>query len=248
MDPPNTAHLRVPAPRVLGACLACGSRVGGLCQALDTSVLDDVSAASQRFHLEARRSLFRAGDPAGQIFFIVAGVVKLYRLLADGRQQVVGFRFPGDMLGYAAAGSHGFDAETLAPGHFCRIERRHLDALLRRHPHMERRMLDLCLRELSATQDHLVSVGRRPAEARVAEFLLGLHAAWMKRGAPPEALPMPMTRADIGDFLGLTLETVSRSFAGFKRRRLITEPAPQTVRLLDMAALARLAEGEAEAA
>lgn len=226
------------------ACATCGSRVTGLCHKLDASALDDISADSQRFHLPAKSLVFREGDPAARAYSIVQGVVKLSRLLSDGRQQVVGFRFAGDVLGYAAGKAYPFDAETLTPGHFCRIERPRLDALMRLYPQMERRMLDLCMSELSDTQDQLVTVGRRSAEARVASFLLGLAEAYRQRGPLPADLPMPMTRSDIGDFLGLTLETVSRSFAAFKRQRVITESGHQTVRILDTQTLLRLTEGE----
>ena len=169
--------------------------------------------------------------------------MKLSRLLPDGKQQVVGFRFAGDVLGYGSGKTYPFDAETLTNGHFCRIERGRLDAFLRLYPQMERRMLDLCLRELSNTQDQLVTVGRRSAEARVASFLLGLAEAYRHRGALPAELPMPMTRSDIGDFLGLTLETVSRSFAAFKRQKLIAEPGQHRLQILDMNALLCLTEG-----
>ncbi len=244
MNPLDTVHGMVRDAQPAEPCATCGSRVAGLCHKLDASALDDISADSQRFHLSAKSVLFREGDRAQRAYSIVEGVVKLSRLLPDGKQQVVGFRFAGDILGYGAGQTYPFDAETLTHGHFCRIERVRLDSLLRLYPQMERRMLDLCLRELSNTQDQLVSVGRRSAEARVASFLLGLVEAYRQRGPLPVELPMPMTRSDIGDFLGLTLETVSRSFASFKRQKLITEPGHQTVRILDMNALLRLTEGE----
>lgn len=244
MNPLDATHHLAREVQIVEACATCGSRVAGLCHKLDASALDDISAESQRFNLPAKSLLFREGDPAGRAFSIIEGVVKLSRLLPDGKQQVVGFRFAGDVLGYGAGKTYPFDAETLTSGHFCRIERGRLDALLRLYPQMERRMLDLCLRELSNTQDQLVTVGRRSAEARVASFLLGLAEAYRARGPLPAELPLPMTRSDIGDFLGLTLETVSRSFAAFKRQKLIAEPGQHRLRILDMNALLCLTEGE----
>ncbi len=240
-----TQHMTRTTTRASEPCATCGSRVAGICHKLDASALDDLSAESQRFHLPAKSILFREGDPAGRAFTIVDGVVKLSRLLPDGKQQVVGFRFTGDLLGYGAGQFYPFDAESLTPGHFCRIERSRLDALLRLYPQLERRLLDLCLRDLSNTQDQLVTVGRRSAESRVASFLTGLSEAYRLRGPLPEDLPMPMTRSDIGDFLGLTLETVSRTFAAFKRQKLIAEPSHQRVRILNMDGLLRLTDGEA---
>ena len=244
MNPLDAIHHLAPEAQTSQACSSCGSRIAGLCHKLDAAALDDISSESQRFHLAPKSLVFREGDPAGRAYSIVEGVVKLSRLLPDGKQQVVGFRFPGDVLGYGAGKTYPFDAETLTNGHFCRIERSRLDALLRLYPQMERRMLDLCLRELSNTQDQLVTVGRRSAEARVASFLLGLAEAYRQRGTLPGELPMPMTRSDIGDFLGLTLETVSRSFAAFKRQKLIAEPGQHRVQILDGDALLCLTEGE----
>lgn len=193
--------------------------------------------------LPARATVFREGDPAGRVFTLVDGTAKLTRLLPDGRQQVVGFRFGGDVIGYTDRPTYPFDAELLTDARLCRLDRSQLDGLLRRYPQLERRMLDLCVQELTATQEQLVTVGRRSAEARVAAFLLSLVDASRRRGQPRQVLEMPMTRADIADFLGLTLETVSRSLTAFRKRGWIREPVHHRVELVNSAALASLAEG-----
>jgi len=238
-------QLGKPNGHAVDACVTCGSRVAGLCHRLDASALDDFASDSQRIRLPTRSSLFREGDPATRAYILVEGVVKLSRLMRDGKQQVVGFRFAGDVLGYGAGPDYPFDAELLTEGHVCRIERGRLDALLRLYPQMERRLLDLCLTELANTQEQLVTIGRRSAEARVASFLLGLAEVHRLRGVKPGELPLPMTRSDIGDFLGLTLETVSRSFASFKRKELIAEPGQHRLCILNSGALQRMTEGEA---
>ena len=244
VNPLDATHRRQSTGRTAEACATCGSRVAGLCYRVDAAVLDDFSADSQRFRLPAKSTVFREGDPATRAYSLVEGVVKLSRLLADGKQQVVGFRFAGDVLGYGAGKAYPFDAELLTDGHLCRIERSRLETLMRLYPQLERRLLHLCLTELSNTQDQLVTIGRRSAESRVASFLLGLAEAYRLRGPLPEDLPMPMTRSDIGDFLGLTLETVSRSFAAFKRQKLIAEPGQHRLRILDAQALRRLTDGQ----
>jgi CRP/FNR family transcriptional regulator len=226
--------------------VGCASKRFGLCHPLDVQALDDMSGDSDRYALPAKGVIFREGDPATRAFSLLEGMVKLSRLLPDGRQQVVGFRFEGDLLGYSAGKTYSFDAELLTPGQFCRIERSRLDALLRRYPALERRVLDMCLGELAATQEHLVTVARRSAEARVAAFLLGLVEAHTRRGRVAGDLPMPMTRSDIGDFLGLTLETVSRAFTAFKRHGWIAEPGGQRLRVLDLSAIEHLSAGEHE--
>jgi CRP/FNR family transcriptional regulator len=224
-------------------CASCGSRVTGLCRPLDAAALDDLLAETDHFLVPARATLFREGDRANHVFTLMQGTAKLTRLLADGREQVLGFRFSGDIMGYAATDTYPFAAQTLTPAKVCRLDRGRFDALMRRLPGLERRFLDLCVQELSQTQDQLVSVGRRTAEARFAGFLLHLDEASRQRNQPGRVLDMPMTRADIADFLGLTLETVSRSFTAFRRRGWLREPSHGRLELLQPEALRELAEG-----
>jgi len=228
-------------------CDRCGSRVSGLCQPLDAAALDEISGEAQQLSMPAHSAVFREGDPSGRVFTLIEGFAKLTRLLPDGKQQVVGFRFAGDIIGYTTLPHYPFDAELLTEARLCRLDRGQLDALLRRYPKMERRMLDLCVQELTATQEQLVTVGRRSAEARVAAFLISLLEASRRRGLTRPVLEMPMTRADIADFLGLTLETVSRSLTAFRKRGWIREPVHHRVELVNTPALTALAEGTADA-
>ena len=227
-------------------CGTCGSRVAGLCRPLDAASLDDVLAEAEQMTFAPRDMLFQEGDRAGHVFTLVQGTAKLTRLLPDGREQVLGFRFAGDVLGYTGAERYPFAAQLLTPAHLCRLERKRLDQLLRRYPALERRLLDLCVQELAATQDQLVTVGRRTAEARVAAFLLSLAEAGQRRHQPGSVLDMPMTRSDIADFLGLTLETVSRTLTAFRRRGWVREPAHGRIEILRRAALTELTDGAAE--
>lgn len=224
-------------------CGTCGSRVAGLCRPLDPAALDDVLAEAEHITVAARDYLFQEGDRAGHVFTLVNGTAKLTRLMADGKEQVLGFRFLGDVVGYTAAGTYPFAAQLLTPATVCRLDRRRLDSLLRQYPALERRFLDLCVQELAATQEQLVTVGRRTAEGRVAAFLLSLAESGVRRQRLGPVLDMPMTRADIADFLGLTLETVSRSFTAFRRRGWIREPSHGRVELLQRHQLTELTEG-----
>jgi CRP/FNR family transcriptional regulator len=226
-------------------CGACGSRVAGLCRPLDAASLDDVLAETEQLSLGARDMLFNEGDRAGHVFTLVQGTAKLTRLLPDGREQVLGFRFAGDVLGYTGADTYPFAAQLLTPAQVCRLERRKLDGLLRRYPALERRLLDLCVQELAATQEQLVTVGRRTAEARVAAFVLSLAEAGRRRNHVGAVLDMPMTRSDIADFLGLTLETVSRTLTAFRRRGWIREPGHGRIELLRRESLLGLTDGVA---
>jgi CRP/FNR family transcriptional regulator len=235
------------AARVLAGdsevCETCGSRVTGLCRPLSEAALDEVMGEAEQIALGPRATLFQEGEKAAHVFTLVQGTAKLTRLLPDGREQVLGFRFAGDIIGYTTGETYPFAVQLLTGAKLCRIERPKLEELMRRLPALERRLLDLCIQELAATQDQLVSVGRRPAEARLAAFLLQLGEAGKRRLQVGTQLDMPMTRADIADFLGLTLETVSRSFTAFRRRGWVREPAHNVVEILKPQALHELVEG-----
>ena len=246
MNPLDAA--RLPARETAGEiqpCTICGSRISGICQPLGVSALDEVMNESEELSLGTRASIFQEGQPARHVFTLVRGTAKLTRLLPDGREQVLGFRFAGDVIGFTGRETYPFAAELLTPARLCRLERGRFNLLMRRLPALERRFLDLCVRELAATQDQLVTVGRRPAEARLAAFLLQLAAASRLRLEVGTVLDMPMTRSDIADFLGLTLETVSRGFTAFRRRGWVREPSRSHVELLNPKALTELIEGVA---
>jgi CRP/FNR family transcriptional regulator len=227
----------------LGVCAKCGSRAVGLCMPLDPSALDELAHETSRFALPSHGVVFHEGDPAQSVVMLMEGVVKLSRLLADGRQQVLGFRFAGDVLGFTSGEQYTCEAETLTVSTLCRIDRKRLEPMLKRLPGLNRRLLDMCAEELAQTQDAMVSLGRRNAEERVAAFLAGLAEAQRRRGQGCEVLAVPMTRAEIGDHLGLALETVSRVISGLKRRKVLREAVQHRLEIIDVAALRELADG-----
>jgi CRP/FNR family transcriptional regulator len=225
-------------------CMKCGSRSVGLCAPLDASALDDMSGESERLPLEPRDAIFRQGDSARHVYTLTEGMARLTRVLPDGRQAVIGFRFAGDILGFTPDGEHAFGAEMLTRGRVCRLDRRRLEQMFRRYPVMERRFLELCARELSASQEHILALGRFNAEERVAAFLVSLAEAQERRGHVGPVFDLPATRADIGEFLGLTLETVSRAISAFRKRGWIRLHGHSGVELTDRAALEGLGAGE----
>lgn len=232
-------------PNVEG-CLTCASRLVGLCAPLDARILNEVAASSGRSSVPAREALFHQGDPSSHVYILAEGTARLTRLLPDGRRAAIGFRFSGDLIGFTTDEEYPFGAETLAPSQICRIERRRLDDLFRKHPLIERRFLDLCTRELAATQEHVMALGRFTAEERVAAFLISLAEAQARRGKTGAVLELPATRADLGELLGLTLETVSRMFSAFRKRGWIKLHGQSGVELRNRAALGALARGEGD--
>lgn len=225
-------------------CMKCGSRSVGLCAPLDAAALDDMAGESERLTLEPREAIFHQGDPARYVYTLTEGMARLTRVLPDGRQAVIGFRFPGDILGFTPSQEHAFGAEMLTRGNVCRLDRRRLEQLFRRYPAMERRFLDLCVQELAASQDHILALGRFSAEERVAAFLVSLAEAQERRGHAGPVFDLPATRADMGEFLGLTLETVSRAVSAFRKRGWIRLHGHSGIELVDRAALIGLGTGE----
>lgn len=226
-------------------CGGCEARIEGLCAPLDDAMLADVAAAGENCTFVARDPLFHQGDEASHIYILHNGTARLTQLLPDGRQAAVGMRFGGDVLGFTASRDHAMGAEALGDLTACRIRRPELERLFRKHPPLERHFLDLCARELAAAQENLVALGRFTAEERVAAFLLSFIEARERRGHAGPVHELPATRADVGELLGLTLETVSRTVSAFRRRGWLRAPSPQTVQLLDRAALVQLASGGA---
>lgn len=227
-------------------CAKCGSRSLGLCAALDAEGLHDMAGETERFTLEAREPLFRQGDPAKHVFTVTSGTARLVRVLADGRQAAIGFRFGGDILGYTVGEEYAFGAEALTPVSVCRMERKRLEAMLKRYPVLERRFRELAAQELADSQDHILALGRFTAEERVAAFLMTLIEAQERRGHAGPVFDLPATRADIGEFLGLTLETVSRAISAFRKRGWLKLHGHSGIELLDRTRLRLLASGESD--
>jgi CRP/FNR family transcriptional regulator len=170
--------------------------------------------------------------------------VKLYKLLPDGRRQITGFAHRGDFLGLAVSKSYAFSAEALGPVRFCRFSRASLHSVLDDFPAMEKRLLDFASNELVAAQEQMLLLGRKTARERVASFLLNQEARLAAcEHETPKTMILAMNRGDIADYLGLTIETVSRTFTRLKNEGLIGIPATDKVQLLDHAGLADLADG-----
>ena len=183
------------------------------------------------------QTIFAEGDEADATYTITCGTVRLYRIFDDGRRQILGFMLPGDFLGLDLAPSRTFSADAVEPISACRFARRSFAALTERKPHLLRRLHAATTRELTLAQDQAMALGRRTAEEKLAWFLIHLRDRGLVRSAE---IALPMSRLDIADFLGLTIETVSRTLTRFARGRQI-EILPHGVRLLDQHKIEALA-------
>ena len=225
-------------------CAACDIRGLSFCAVLAPAELERLRAITTDMRVEAHRTIVSETDPADHLFNVTGGAVKLYKLLMDGRRQITGFLFPGDFLGVALNDRYVYSAEAITAVSLCRYDRTRLEGLLDAFPALEKRLLGITAKDLVAAQDQMVLLGRKTAQERVTSFLLDLSRRAERRGQAPDPLHLPMTRADIADYLGLTVETVSRTFSRLRKSGAIVLDGNEWVRLADRAALEDLSEGE----
>jgi CRP/FNR family transcriptional regulator len=217
-------------------CNACSARRLSVCSVLRDDGLRRLNAASDQIAFAAGEVLVREGDPATQLFNITSGDVRVHKLLADGRRQIVGFLSAGDFLGLASGDRYAFSAEALTPGAACRFRKTEYRRLLTEMPELEHALLDRAAHELKAAHDQMLLLGRKTATERLASFLVSLSERNLRAGRDGRLIDLPMTRAEIADYLGLTTETVSRHTTRLKTRGVI--------RLLSMHSLSIEKPGE----
>jgi CRP/FNR family transcriptional regulator len=227
----------------INPCLACDVRHLAVCSALSPHELDELRSFMTTVEVEAQQTVIYEGDPAEHLFNVSAGTVKLYKLLADGRRQITGFLFPGDFLGLAHNEAYAYSAETLGRVTLCRFPRSRFEAMVEAHPAMEKRLLTMASNELVNVQEQMLLLGRKSAREKLTSFLLSLSQRAVRRGQPDNPVMLPMSRTDIADYLGLTTETVSRTFTVLKTSGAIRLLNNERVELKDLDRLRELSEG-----
>ena len=227
----DTRPVLAAASRLVDPCGHCDTRHLSVCMGVDERFLSELAAVVTTRHLPAHAMLASEGEDADCFFNVTSGAVKLYKLLPDGRQQIVGFLFPGDFIGLAVRDTYAYSVETIGPTTACRFERRKFEALLERFPDMAFRLRERASDELAIAQEQMLSLGRKSAKERVASFLIQLSRRAARLGWPANPIILPMTRADIADYLGLTIETVSRTMTRLKVDGVITLGAGSEVTL-----------------
>lgn len=235
--PSNPAPLASLTPcgggQCASVCAECRVRLFAVCAALHTEEIAELERITHHINLPAKAPLFHAGDAAQSVYTVTSGTLRLQRDLADGRRQVIGFAIPGDFLGLAMDDHFGFSADCLTPVNLCRFERPVFARLAADKPNLMSRLHDFASHELGLAQDHMVVLGRRRAEERVAAFLLRWRERMLRLTGAQATLALPMGRQDIADHLGLTIETVSRTLARWMREKIVLD-VPDGLRILDL--------------
>jgi CRP/FNR family nitrogen fixation transcriptional regulator len=187
--------------------------------------------------------VYAEGSSSDHVYRVISGAVRTCKLMPDGRRQVGEFALPGDLFGLDAIGAHFYAAEAATDTQLVCYSRRALEEHAARDYAIARAVQQVTLRNLVAAQKQMVLLGRKTALERVASFLREMHDRVGRAGG---CLSLPMSRQDIADYLGLTIETVSRSLAMLKQRAVIALPDPHRVRILDLDSLECL-KGEQDA-
>jgi len=227
-----------PAPSCEGCsvrklCLPVGLDPNELAQLLDL--------VGTRPVLRAGEYVYRVSDPFHSLYAVKSGSIKTYGLTSDGKEQITGFHLPGELLGLDAIGSksHNCHAVALEDTEVCRLPYSELQDLAREMPRLQHELTCMLSREIQAENETLLMIGKMSAEQRLACFLHNLYLRSRQRGSALDTLRLPMSREDIGNYLGLTLETVSRRL-GILQSQGIVSIDKRLIAILDMPALKSL--------
>ena len=222
-----------------GDALDRSGSAGGLAHSGALDALVAFEQIGMRRHYTRNEEVFAEGDPANCWFKVVSGAVRICKLMADGRRHIAEFHFAGDCFGFDSLPERLFSAEAVTDAVIMRFPRRATESLIDDSPKLARTLREMTLRDLANAQIRMLMLGRMSAPERVATFLLDI----FERRDAGRALDLPMSRADIADYLGLTIETVCRVLSSFKRDGIIDIPNAHRIELRNRAALAEIGEG-----
>ncbi len=232
-----------------GRCEACFIRHRGICRALSLEQLERLSSIARRRTVPANHYIFRDGDEAISFAAIVSGVVKLIKTTAEGERHIIGLVYAPEFLGHTFAEQHRFSAAAATEVDMCTFPRASFNRLQDEFPELERWLFEFTVRELDISRDWTLMLGRKSSYERVASLLLIIAKRSRAAGCGPLAknsaeFELPLTRSELADYLGLTLETVSRKISGLKRKGLIELRTTREIVVPDIGQLAEVANME----
>lgn len=239
------------ASRLKGLCVSCPSRAGGICCGLTAEELGALSGTMRHCYFSAGEQVIHRDDVSELFAVIVSGAIKLTRNLPDGREQIVALLTEADCLGDLFAQESHDTATCVTDVELCCFARSKIKSLLKEHPDLERRFLVLAMNDLEDARAWLLTIGRKNAIEKVATFLLWLlkkqHRLPHKtlESCSDLAVDLTLNRSEIGDFLGLTLETVSRQMSRLRQAGAIRVDESHRVIIEKRDLLEQLAHTEA---
>ena len=231
-------------PDVFQRCDTCSVRHQAVCGAMDDIQIRKLAQIAHRKKFSSGQTLISDEEPVDFFANIVSGAVKLTKTLPDGRQQIVGLLFAPDFLGRAYSKNNPYTAEAATDVEICTFPNAAFERLVGEYPGLQQRLFQHTLDELDAARDWMLLLGRKTAEEKVASFLYMLARRSLMTGchykgtAGTAAFDLPLTRADMADYLGLTIETVSRQLTRLKTANVIRLSTNRLIMVPDVGRLA----------
>jgi CRP/FNR family transcriptional regulator len=221
-------------------CQSCEARHKGVCGALSPQQLTALSKHTRQVTIDAGTELIADQEPISQYANILSGVIKLTKLFQDGRQQIVGLQFAPDLLGRPFQTESNVGVEAATSVKLCTFPRSALEKAIRESPALSSRLHEQALRELDEAREWMLTLGRKTAREKVASFL-----RLVATSSDPERHPnqgtviveLPLTRSAMADFLGLTIETVSRQMTALRKEGIIDMEKSQLITVTSLEAL-----------
>jgi len=239
-----------PAGPALLRCLDCTIRLRAVCAYADMGILAELERIKRYRSYGAGQTIASSGEEPSVVGSLVEGVAHISTLLPDGRRQMVGLLLPSDFVGRPGRSLIDYDVVAATAVTLCTFRKPDFERIIVENPAIERRLLDMTLDELDAARDWMTLLGRKSARERVASLILMMarrDAALVGADARSgQRVPLRLTRQAIADYLGLTIETVSRQFGALARDGLVVLGTQRTLQLSDLAGL-EAAAGEAVA-
>ena len=202
-------------------CNICKIRSYSFCRCLNDDDLEVFSKVSFEKKYTDKENIFLQNDPSTHLFNITEGNVKIYQLLDDGRIQIIGFLYPGDFFGTYKNNKYNYSAEAIGDLRTCVFDQKVLDKYMDQNPVLAKELINQTSYELTLAQDRMTVMGRLNAIEKIANFLINISNQRKRIGWPCNPISLSMTRQDIADYLGLTIETVSREISKLKSSNII---------------------------
>lgn len=191
--------------------------------------LDELFGKRPVEHFHAGAPVFHEGDNARHVFEVTEGVLRLFKLLVDGRRVVTGFRFPGNVVGFSQASRFLYGAEAVTDAKVRRVSRGALNEAIENSPEIRPRVFAKLCSEMASAEEQMVLLSCKNAEERLCSFLLSL---WKRQESAGSLVALPMSRLDIADYLGLSIETVSRNLTKLAGKGVLSRVERFSLRII----------------
>lgn len=227
------------------SCASCSLSELCLPRGMGQGALEKLESIVKRSSpLQKGDVLFRTGDEFKGIFAVRSGLVKVFATDDDGEEQIIGFFLPGEMLGLDAIESqiHACSAVALETSSYCTVPFSELSEICKQIPELQNQLLRIMSRELSSENKMLLTLGKKNSEEKVATFLLTISTRYHQLGYSANEFKLMMSRQEIGNYLGITFETVSRVLGRLQRNGII-KVNRKAIKIIDMVALKNLVSG-----